>query len=386
MNRSHLLHVALWPLLVGTGVAACVIERDVEREGGIHPPGFALQDDPEFHGGYLRDQGYPLADCRACHGDDYSGGAASFSCNQSGCHVEGVEWCGTCHDGQDPVMPESGSHSAHLSDCNRCHLVPKNARENRHPNGTVEVQMSGLAEAKDADPVWDVEQRRCQNTYCHGPETPSWDSPSGALECEACHATPPDSHVRFPLAPAPEGCSPCHSIPGEPHHLDGEIQILEPTCTECHGKGQSAAPPPALDGSTLPSSRAVGAHVRHLNADLSDRIGRAVECDECHEVPKTMRASGHLDESAPADVRFYVGSYDAETGSCVVGCHWSKDPGPIWTDTSGKETACDSCHGFPPVVTRTGAPHPEVLPSLTTCLLCHNYDVPTHIDGYVDFL
>jgi predicted CxxxxCH...CXXCH cytochrome family protein len=376
----------LWPVLLGTFAAACAIERGIEREGGVHPPGFAGEQDPQFHGTALREAGYPLADCRVCHGDDYAGGPVGFSCNQALCHTQGVEWCGTCHDGKSPPEPATGAHAAHPFGCDDCHLVPASARENRHTNGEVEVQMNGLAGAQAFEPTWSADQRRCQNTYCHGAESPVWDTPTGTLECESCHATPPDNHARFPLAPAPEGCTPCHPVPGDPDHLDGAIQILEPSCSQCHGKTEDGAPPPALDGSTTPSSRGVGAHVRHLDANLSDRIGRAAECEDCHDIPSSMRADGHLDDSAPADVRFSGGDYDPETGSCVVGCHWDRDPGPVWTDTTGQETACDACHAFPPLKTRAGTPHPAVDASLSTCQLCHQFDVSTHVDGHGDLL
>ncbi len=64
-------------------------------------------------------------------------------------------------------------------------------------------------------------------------------------------------------------------------------------------------------------------------------MGRPLQCAQCHDIPDSMLASGHLDDAAPADVCLFDGAYSPETGSCLVGCHWDKDPGPVWTDTSG---------------------------------------------------
>ena len=103
-------------------------------------------------------------------------------------------------------------------------------------------------------------------------------------------------------------------------------------------------------------------------------------------MPASALSGGHLDESAPADVRFFNGSYDPETGGCVVSCHGDKNPGPVWTDTSGAEKACGACHGFPPVKTIKGAPHPAAQPDQNSCVLCHHFEIATHVDGHVDFL
>ncbi|MEZ4293470.1 MAG: hypothetical protein R3B70_00715 [Polyangiaceae bacterium] len=387
-STRSLLRASLWLALAITALAACSIDRTVEHEGGVHPEGFAYKTNPAFHGKLLKDTGYDMSDCRSCHGDDYGGGPVGFSCNQAGCHVNGVEWCGTCHDGKSPPEPETGGHPAHPFDCGSCHRVPQSAREYAHPNGKVAVTPKGLAEAGGATPVWNPDDRRCQNTYCHGPESPDWDSPTGPLPCDACHGAPPDTHAPFAVAvaAAPEGCSPCHPLPGDPAHLDGHLDFTEPTCSQCHGSTPDGAPPRALDGATSPESRGVGAHARHLDATLFDRIGRPAECDDCHEVPKDTRAEGHIDDSPPAGVRLWDGDYDPQTASCVVACHWNQAPGPVWTDTSGAPRACDACHGFPPLVTRKGTPHPAVAADLPTCQLCHHFEPATHVDGHVDFL
>ena len=382
ISRSSLL-----PLLAVVLSAACAVERDIDRDGGVHPGGFAEKGSPDFHGAYLKDNLYPMADCRACHGDDYGGGAVGVSCNTASCHSQGVERCGTCHDGKTPPEPITGGHLAHAFPCADCHQVPKDARGAAHPDGQTAIFLGGLARKDNPTAAYDPTSRRCVNTYCHGSQSPEWAPATGPLACDACHEAPPAaSHARFPVAPAPEGCEPCHGPAGGPQHLDGDIDLLEPSCSQCHGKDPTGSPPPALNGSTSPSDRGVGAHARHLDATLSDRHGRPLECTQCHTVPASLFAPGHLDAAAPADVLLFKGTYAPDTATCVVGCHWDKDPGPVWTDTSGAARACDGCHGNPPSVTRTGAPHPAVAPTLQACRLCHTFEIPTHVDGNVDFL
>src|SRR5204862_3845413 len=124
----------------------------------------------------LKENGFPLSTCRRCHGDDYGGGDAGFSCTAT-CHTKGVEWCGTCHDGHAPPKPVTGNHAAHKLDCTNCHQVPKSAREKNHPDGTVEVVLSGLAQQGTGSALWKPEERRCANVYCHGSLSPVWGSP-----------------------------------------------------------------------------------------------------------------------------------------------------------------------------------------------------------------
>ena len=132
-------------------------------------------------------------------------------------------------------------------------------------------------------------------------------------------------------------------------------------------------------------------HARHLDETLLDRIGRPLECAQCHDVPDSMLASGHMDAAAPADVWLFGGAYAPETASCLVGCHWDKDPGPVWNDTSGAPRQCDACHGFPPAKTREGVPHPQVEEQeleakIDKCRTCHQFEPATHVDGHMEFL
>lgn len=401
MLRSKLLFSALSLALIAAFGAACEVERNIEHEGGMHPPGFAEKDSPDFHQKYLRSEytknkSYPLATCRRCHGDDYNGGDAGLSCNQSGCHDHaaaknipaGVEWCGTCHNEHAPPEPTSGSHHAHKQGCQNCHHVPESAREVKHPDGQIEVTLSGLAALGGLPAQWNATERRCENTYCHGNASPIWESPPAQLPCDTCHEAPPKNHARFvaSIGPTPDGCALCHPAHDDPRHLDGKFELLDMPCNTCHGTSADGAPPKALDG-----GMDTGAHQRHLDPTLADRMGKPVDCDTCHEVPATVLASGHIDTSAPSDVRIWGGTYDPVARSCVVSCHWDKDPGPVWTDKSGAPRQCDGCHGFPPAKTREGVPHPQVEEQeleakIDKCRTCHQFEPATHVNGHMDFL
>ena len=362
-------------------LAGCSSERDLPHGEGVHPDGWADQDDAEFHGVFLGDNGYPLDECRACHGGDYLGGDVGVSCVASGCHTDTVDRCGTCHGAEDDPRPVTGAHAEHAGYCATCHPVPAAVAAAGHIDGTVDLVFSGLAVAGGATPVYDGTS--CSGSYCHQLGSPAWED-SGPLACSACHTAPPDSHVRFARVAADEtSCTTCHPGPTESTHVDGAANVGEPACNTCHG-GSNGVPPPALDGSTDPTTVGVGAHRRHTDSLLPGRIGRVVPCARCHTVPGEVRAAGHLDGAAPADVTLPLGgNYDSAGNSCVVWCHWDNDPGPTWTDDSGAARACDACHGYPPVQTRIGTPHPPATPD--QCTDCHVLAPATHVDGKVDF-
>lgn len=371
--------------------SACVLERDRPNDGGQHPAGWLEPKSDAFHGRWLSSNGYKLEDCQVCHGDDYKGGPVGVGCATSGCHERGPEQCGTCHGILGGPRPASGAHAAHTTLCSECHAVPAKIRSGGHINGSVEVVFSGLASLKGAAPAWDASARTCSGTYCHVAGSPSWDDPVAAA-CDSCHGDPPASHARF-AAVAPSGsCASCHPAPpDESRHINGALDLRDDlTCVSCHGSASTSlggAPPPALNGSADPSNRGVGAHRRHLDPTIADRIGRVADCNDCHSVPKAVTSQGHLDSSEPADVVLVgQGGYDAASQRCVVACHWDRSPGPSWTDISGAPRACDACHGFPPTVTREGTAHTLSLPEIGACLQCHSFDPTTHVDNHVDFV
>jgi predicted CxxxxCH...CXXCH cytochrome family protein len=102
-------------------------------------------------------------------------------------------------------------------------------------------------------------------------------------------------------------------------------------------------------------------------------------------VPTSVLDPGHI-EGSRARVRFpFGGTYDAASGTCVVGCHFDKKPGPLWTNASGSARACNGCHDFPPSTTREGTPHPSVAGDVAICRTCHLFGPSTHVDGVVEF-
>ena len=369
-------------LLLSVAVLACACSNPRDRPDGpgIHPSGWEAAEHIEFHGAWLRDNGYPLSECRECHGADYAGGIAEIGCGGNDCHTSGPEACGTCHgEGEDP-RPVTAAHGSHADYCATCHPLPEAVEAVGHLDGSVALAFSGLATAAGATPAWNG--TGCDGTYCHGSGAPGWED-QGPLGCDACHAEPPSSHDRFARVAGPDRCVDCHPDATGDRHLDGIVDVGESACNACHG-GTDGAPPPALDGSVDPATVGVGAHTVHLDSALPGRIGRAVPCADCHAVPTTAGEAGHLDASAPSDVDLpLLGAYDPTTTTCTVWCHWDNEPGPIWTDDSGAEGACDACHGFPPITTRVGTPHPPSAP--TDCVSCHSFTPTTHVDGEVNF-
>lgn len=359
--------------VVLSGFLGCVTERERGADDGVHPDGIVDPESADFHGTDLRARGYPLAECRGCHGQDDAGGPVGASCLSAGCHTEGVDACGTCHD----ASPATGAHPAHAAavDCASCHPVRDDTRHPDHPGGRVEVEPRGLATAAGATARWNAEQRTCSDVYCHGDSERRWDE-GGPLGCGGCHDAPPESHSRF--ADGASDCTSCHGDVAA--HLDGTLDRTEPSCDTCHGTGPLGAPPDGLLG--VESGSAVGAHARHLDALLPDRVGPVAACEDCHEVPAAIDDPGHVDQTAPADV-VLDGTFDVAGRTCVVGCHFDSSPGPGWNDGAAARS-CDACHGMPPAVARDGTPHPPSVAEVGACTSCHPFGLDTHVDGAVD--
>ncbi len=387
---------AIWLLVF---VVACSEQRvATDSVGGAHPPGWADRASPAFHATWIAANGFPLPRCQQCHGDDYAGGATGVSCTQANCHAEPPIACTTCHGSRGTPRPDAGAHWAHQAFCATCHDVPTEttASVQKHANGSAStlVQFSGLALVSASDwrsdagavtPVWDPGAKRCANTYCHGALSPVWTT-STPIDCNGCHHAPPDNHAPWArVATGTASCTTCHPAPSGPTHVNGRVDLSVTDCTTCHGSNGHPNPPLSLGGSTDPATRGVGAHERHLDSALVDRISTPLLCNDCHVDPASVTQPGHLDE--PTVVRFpFGGTYDATGPSCNVWCHWNRTPGPTWTDDSGGARKCDACHAFPPVLTRTGNPHPSVLGELSACVRCHVFGPSTHVNGVVDFV
>jgi hypothetical protein len=230
---------------------------------------------------------WDILDCMKCHGDDYSGGVASPTCNN--CHSQpgGPEACNTCHgnfaDGNFIAPPKDiygntstndpgvGAHQIHLFDndlsssieCTTCHIIPQNYSDPGHVDSTppAELIFNNKAILNIAlNPVYDHSSATCSDTYCHGnfeylkddaPENHKfayeegadrisgnnhsviWNNVDGSQAvCGSCHNLPPIGHVEANVT----ACGYCHSGISDTNgnlvdsliykHMDGKIDLI----------------------------------------------------------------------------------------------------------------------------------------------------------------
>ena len=132
----------------------------------VHTAGFKTVGNPAFHGRYIANSNWNMAQCSQCHGSDYTGGVASPSCTK--CHTEsgGPEACNTCHgdfanassaappqaldNATETTDPGVGAHQAHLNpndlmttiECNECHIVPSKFSSAGHIDNTPHAEVT----------------------------------------------------------------------------------------------------------------------------------------------------------------------------------------------------------------------------------------------------
>lgn len=214
--------------------------------------------------------------------------------------------------------------------------------------------------------------------------------------CTTCHG----SDYKGGIIGAEASCLKCHTQPKGPE-----------ACNTCHGSYRD----PSIIAPTTN-----GAHNVHLYANVQ---GKKVACNECHTVPASYYAAGHIDNpDDPAELNFGtftktqsnktgttyfnallptytpVPTYSTTNGCSNNYCHGYFKNGNLtnavkWTDgANGKK--CGSCHGDPV----TGNPLPKgthIQGSFANnCTGCHNstkYNATTntwtvdstrvHVDG-----
>lgn len=394
------------------------------RELQVHLPGWLSPPDVEqFHGTTLRRAGYQLDRCRECHGADLAGGTSQVSCQT--CHPQGPLACNTCHGDLASAAPPRdlsgarlttlvtvGAHRSHRNDCRSCHQLPATAEAEGHyrRGGALDLSPAEvtLRSALGLTAAWNREAATCAGSACHAAsvgdtratlQTPVWTIVGqGQAACGTCHGLPPASH-----GGADATCERCHGVAysnGQlltSRHVNGVVDVGDGTltgCAACHGDALSPAPPRDVAGQTSESLASVGAHRAHLEA--RHRLSAPVACTECHQVPATAMAPGHVDSTGPAEVFPAVAGvgvlartdgaspvYSAQNASCgSVYCHGAgtradrdtaptRNPAPRWNGGTG-EAVCGACHGIPP---RDGL-HAVTL-QLRDCVQCH---APT-IDG-----
>ncbi|MFQ6114986.1 MAG: CxxxxCH/CxxCH domain-containing protein [bacterium] len=232
-------------------------------------------DSPDFHSNFFQSIRWDLKRCQQCHGVDYQGGIANFSCLT--CHPATPEDCVVCHGGVDNMTgapPEDlngnrdtefrgvGAHTAHLSEgqfslgfeCETCHVVPDSFYAAGHVDSNLpaEVIFSKLALVDKADPTWQIESESCQNAFCHGNwsllksesgfsfiysadriegnlASPTWTDPT-TVTCGTCHDLPPKGHIPYQL----NECSNCHIfvidadglIIDKSKHVNGNVNVF----------------------------------------------------------------------------------------------------------------------------------------------------------------
>lgn len=330
--------------LVKTWVVDCDVRH---RDSLVHAPGILDPASAEFHGALLAGTGDVFESCRTCHGDRLLGGGTQVACGT--CHHEGATDCSVCHRDEKVDAP----HKRHAGfDCSDCHEKPERYDAAGHLDGVVGVRLSAFG----FDGTFDATTKTCA-VYCHGDAfddtaasntAPTW-GPGEEEPCGTCHGLPPSSHAQ-------DDCARCHDVP-DAKHVDGAVDVFE-ACDACH----------------VATS---GRHRRHLEPRL--RLTSSMTCGDCHLVPETVTAPGHIDSAAPAEVfaseilgeslaaaRGATPSWDAATNTCSgVYCHG--DATLSWSADAPDYVACGSCHALPP----ESAPH-EPSMTISSCVDCHS--------------
>ena len=310
------------------------------------------------------------------HDDDWISNAASASFH--GAYLKSVGWgsneCKTCH-GSTYTGGTSGKS------CFKCH--PSYPHAAGFANGSTHA------------------------AYLYNLNYP-------LASCQTCHGTTYNGGAIATVTCMRSGC-----------HADASNTPRSPeSCNTCHGDFTAAAsnflasaPPKSVSGETATTYRGVGAHQKHL---VTNTVGVAVKCQECHTVPTQVSSTGHLG-TLPAELAFndklaqlpsaggtFIPrpSYDPSALKCsntychgnwklrkstsasqfayndsvMVGLNYS----PTWT-TGAADASCGSCHGLPP--------KGHIAVPLSTCGSCHFGIVSTdgkiidkakHINGKIN--
>ncbi|MBI5500217.1 MAG: CxxxxCH/CxxCH domain-containing protein [Deltaproteobacteria bacterium] len=345
----------LWfsTLLLWTLVGGCRVGGPEAADGGGDGEGEAIG-----------------AECSACHGGLEGNAAPPFGL-----------------DGERETSARAvGAHQSHLeaSDwhvpvgCEMCHVVPGSIGAGGHlGQSPAELTWGERATTRGAVPSFDG--TRCANVYCHGAvllpggsnTSPRWTVVDGTqAECGACHGLPPD-----PPHPESDNCIACHPLRFDDpttYHVNGDVEVTGTSCNGCHGSEESSAPPVDTSGNTETSAVGVGAHQSHVATGSSWHAD--VACAECHVVPGTVAAPGHLDTPLPAELTFGPlagadGSTPDFNGTTCTGvyCHGAASSGgsltvPAWTTVDGTQAECGTCHGLPPT---------DGHPPASQCSNCH---------------
>lgn len=352
----------------------------------LHGEGALNPTSQNFHGTLAINK--TMESCKQCHAFDFSGGTAKVSCAASGCHPTiAVHQKGIINpQSQNFHGKYFAATSSEMETCKQCHAADFSGGQTG-ANCTVchsgiEVHQAGIVEVTSAK--------------FHGKfiAANNWN----LSECSTCHQA---NYAGDTVSPS---CNTCHVNSGGPE-----------ACNTCHGDFANPvkiAPARALNGSTDPSYAGVGAHSTHL---YNVAVANNVSCGECHVVPQTVNAAGHIDGTAHAEIVFgnfaktqsSNPAYSTADNKCSnTYCHgnfkFSKassqypfvytedfiqgnNYSPQWNKVDGSEAKCGTCHGLPP------KGHQES--DLRSCGTCHQgivdatgkiIDKSKHMNGQIN--
>ncbi len=227
----------------------------------------------QFHGTFLRVNGWKLTACQSCHGSSFTGGSVvDVSCTSAGCHVDGTgaakppTACNTCHgnfrgaagDTLSWAPPRSvagdtlesapgvGAHQAHVAEgafaslipCKECHVLPAAYTDPGHIDSTGRAKLvfnSDLAAMPTAggsyipDPSYDYATHTCQSVYCHG----NWKLQKSSSNYAFAYTDSVMTGAKFsPVwteGSTQDSCGSCHGIPPA-----GHISRTLAQCGNCH--------------------------------------------------------------------------------------------------------------------------------------------------------
>ena len=359
-----------------------------------HPGGWTTPGDEDFHGAWIAVDGY--SSCKACHGNDFAGGVAELACSSTSCHT----------DGDAIPHPEEWTTPGALL---------------FHGEWIKQVGIASCAQCHGSDYSGGFSTVACTNASCHvgGGASPHpvlteftdpthanyhgailWDNNFDFTDCQDCHGDNLDGGV------VEYSCSnaTCHTA------ANGVF-----ACDNCHSSTTSGLPFVNVRNESDTTVASVGLHNSHLGSFRAVRT--ALVCDDCHEVPASMWATGHIDATPDeAEVPFgnlathngiLTPSWDHTGGTCSdTYCHGnfafaqdtSSNPFGYadtviagnnttlnWTQPYSGDNICSLCHGYPP----TGHLH------VTGCSGCHTtvvggdnesiLDLTKHVNGQKDY-
>jgi hypothetical protein len=315
----------------GTGKASCFKCHATYP----HASDWMAKDKEKFHGRYLANAKYALAECQLCHGADYKGGDTKTSCYKChnsfphdsnwltkgssqfhGAFLQSKDWSLTSCQGCHGTDWQGGPGK---SPCTSCHsLYPHEAgwiqENNAKFHGTYlksnNWSLTSCAGCHGPDYTSGSDKESCGRCHASYPHASGWSSPAGTTwhgqfiaqanwameQCKECHGDDYKGGV------SDKTCLSCHSSQGGPEN-----------CTLCHGSSANLAPPKALNRKTEVTEMGVGRHQLHVTTFKYN-------CVLCHVTPKSFSDPSHIDTTPNAEI-VSTWKWDRNKGTCQTSCH-----------------------------------------------------------------